>query len=105
MDNFTPHKNDILISVIIPCRNEVKHIQKCILSILSQENMDGIFEILVIDGMSDDGTREVLSEISQKNVNVKILDNPTRFTPNALNIGIKKFCWKIYLYYGGTFRI
>lgn len=89
MDNFTPHKNDILISVIIPCRNEVKHIQKCILSILSQENMDGIFEILVIDGMSDDGTREVLSEISQKNVNVKILDNPTRFTPNALNIGIK----------------
>lgn len=89
MEHINFHKNKFLLSVIIPCRNEVKHIKKCVLSILSQKNVDGLFEILVVDGMSDDGTREILYQISEKHNNLKILDNPIRFTPSALNIGIR----------------
>src|SRR6266516_3597262 len=48
------------VSIVIPCRNEADHIERCISSILAQEQPDGGFEIIVADGMSDDGTREVV---------------------------------------------
>ena len=47
------------ISVIIPCYNEEKYIAKCILSILSQKNINNL-EILVVDGMSTDNTKNIL---------------------------------------------
>jgi glycosyltransferase involved in cell wall biosynthesis len=46
-------------------------------------------EVLVVDGMSDDGTREVLRGYAQRWPSVRWLDNPTRETPAALNIGIR----------------
>lgn len=51
--------------------------------------MEGKIEILVIDGMSTDGTRDVVEDLSKDHPNVKLLDNPNLFTPHALNIGIK----------------
>jgi succinoglycan biosynthesis protein ExoA len=78
-----------IISVIIPCRNENKYIQDTINSILCQKNEGYAFEIIVVDGMSQDGTREILNELSTKNQNIKVIDNPAKVTPVALNIGIK----------------
>jgi GT2 family glycosyltransferase len=43
----------------------------------------------VVDGMSQDGTREILYELSSNNKNIRIFDNPARITPVALNIGIR----------------
>ena len=47
-------------------------------------------EILVVDGMSDDRTREIVRDFESKYENVRLIDNPKRFVPSALNIGIEK---------------
>ena len=78
-----------LISIIIPCWNEEKFIGKCLDSILEQDYPKDKIEVLVIDGMSEDKTREIIKEYSEKYPFVKLLENPQKFTPFALNIGIK----------------
>jgi len=46
-------------------------------------------EILVVDGRSDDGTREIVEQLSQADHRIKILDNPRRIVPTGINIGLK----------------
>jgi len=77
------------ISVIIPCRNEEKFISKCLDSIVSQDFPQDKLEILVIDGMSEDRTKEIIKDYSQKHEFIKLLENKEKFTPFGLNIGIK----------------
>jgi succinoglycan biosynthesis protein ExoA len=77
-----------IISVIIPCRNEKIYIADTINSILSQKINGYEFEIIVVDGISQDGTREILNTLSTTNKNIKVIDNPAKVTPVALNIGI-----------------
>lgn len=78
------------VSIIIPCRNEEKYIQKCIASILQQDYDIDKIEIVVVDGMSEDKTRDVVTEIKQSsNRNIKLIENIKKITPYALNLGIK----------------
>lgn len=78
------------MTLIIPCLNEKEFIRECLLSLYDSDYPMEQVEILVVDGMSDDGTRDILNEISQHYDNLKIIDNPGRIIPVALNIGIKK---------------
>jgi len=78
-----------IISVIIPCRNERKYIKDTINSILSQKIDGYTFEIIVVDGISQDGTREILNELATINQNIRVIDNLAKVTPVALNTGIK----------------
>ncbi len=78
-----------LVSIIIPCRNEEKYIGKCLASIIAQDYPKDKLEVLVVDGMSEDGTREVIKDYVLKNPYIKLLDNPKRIVPTALNIGVK----------------
>lgn len=77
------------VSVILPCRNEIAHIGSCISSILDQREPVGGFELLVVDGMSDDGTRDVLAGLQRKDPRVITFDNPCRIVSTGLNIGIQ----------------
>lgn len=79
-----------LISFIIPCRNEKKFIKETVNSILNQKDINKNLEIIVVDGQSEDGTREILNELHLLDDRITILDNPNKITPVALNIGIKK---------------
>jgi glycosyltransferase involved in cell wall biosynthesis len=88
--------NDYLIknpfvSIIIPCRNEEKYIGKCLDSILSQDYPKERLEVLVVDGMSEDKTRETIKnfQFSNPNFQLRLLDNPKKFTNFALNLGIE----------------
>lgn len=78
------------VSVIIPCRNEKKFIAKCLDSILNQNYPRDKLEILVVDGMSEDGTGEIIKDYSKKYSFIKFLQNSQKFTPFGLNIGIKE---------------
>jgi glycosyltransferase involved in cell wall biosynthesis len=83
------------VSIIIPCRNEEKFIGKCLDSIIAQDYPKENLEVFVADGMSDDKTREIVADYCQKYSFIKLLDNPRKFTPFALNIGIKNSSGKI----------
>jgi len=76
------------VSVIMPIRNEAVYIERAIRSILHQDYPVQKMEILVVDGMSDDGTRQIVEKLSQKDHRIKMLDNPRRIVPTALNIGL-----------------
>lgn len=82
-------RNNSKISVIIPCRNENRYIQSTIESLFKQEGIEEI-EILVVDGISEDGTRDILKQLSSKDKRLKIIDNYDKITPVALNKGILK---------------
>ena len=77
------------VSIIIPCRNERHHIGACLRSILSQAEPPGGLEIVIADGMSDDGTREVIRRISAAEPRVHMIDNLRRITPAGLNASIR----------------
>jgi len=77
------------VTVVLLCRNEIDHIENCLNSILAQVPPPGGFEVLVVDGMSDDGTREILKRVAAGHKSLRILDNPQRITPCAMNIGIR----------------
>ena len=77
------------VSVIIPCYNEERFIGKA-LNNLAEQYAPEDYEIVIVDGISDDRTREVVDEFRQSNPNlsVRLLDNPARTIPHALNLGI-----------------
>lgn len=80
-----------IYSVVIPCFNEEQYIEKCVLSCLNQVQEQFTFkvEVLVVDGMSTDGTRKIVQQLSAQHPQVKLVDNPEKITPIALNRGIK----------------
>lgn len=88
-----PHsvpKEQPLISAIIPCRNERHYIETCVQSILSQERPQGGMEVIIVDGLSDDGTREILENLCGQHSELRVVDNPRRVTPSAMNAGIRE---------------
>lgn len=80
--------SDITISVIVPCRNEVDYIGLFLDSLLKQDLSDLKVEILIADGMSDDGTRDVLNAYSMKHPEISIVDNPRGVVSTGLNAAI-----------------
>ena len=49
------------VTLVMPCRNEEKHIGRCLESILDNDYPKERMEILVLDGMSEDRTREIVA--------------------------------------------
>lgn len=76
-----------MISIVIPCRNEAKSIRDTVQALLRQTHQD--IEILVVDGISEDGTREILAQLSREDARVRMIDNPNKLTPFAFNLGVK----------------
>lgn len=80
----------MIVSVIVPCRNEKRHIREFLDSLLAQKLEPGYeVEILVADGMSDDGTRDILREITTAHPNVRVADNTGRIVSTGLNAAIE----------------
>jgi len=81
--------NSSFVSVIIPCRNEEKYIEECLDSVINQDYPKEKLEVLVVDGMSEDRTREVIEKYTKQYLFIKLLNNPKKITPVAFNIGVK----------------
>ena len=74
-----------LISVLIPIRNEGLYISRCIKSVLEQDYPQDQIEILVVDGMSTDITKEIINSYQQTHPNIILFNNPGKIVPTGMN--------------------
>lgn len=87
--NSVPSNTEhVRVSVIAPCRNEIGYIGP-FLDSLTQQAQDGLdLEVLIADGLSDDGTRQVIEQHSRKYPFIRIVDNPQKIVSTGLNAAI-----------------
>jgi succinoglycan biosynthesis protein ExoA len=78
-----------MISLILPIRNEGQSIEKTLQSIFFQ-TIDKEFEIIVADGNSSDGTRELLKILQINNPNIILIDNPERIVSTGFNRALSR---------------
>ena len=75
-----------LVSVIVPCRNERDHILPFCQSVAAQSVPEGwALEVIVADGLSDDRTRDLLTEWCRHDPRFQMIDNPGRIVSSGLN--------------------
>jgi succinoglycan biosynthesis protein ExoA len=77
------------ISIVVACRNEAGHIRSFLDSVLAQEWADFDWEVIIADGMSDDGTTQLLHEFARKHSRIRAVDNPLRIVSTGLNCAIQ----------------
>ena len=77
------------ISVVIPVRNEEKYIRQTIQYLLNQDYPHNKLEIIIVDGQSEDSTADIVKETAVSCPAVKLLENPSRLSSAARNIGAK----------------
>ena len=78
-----------MISIICPIYNEEKYIARCIDSILAQDYPKDDMEVILVDGMSTDGTRKIVADYAAQYPFIRLVDNSQRIVPPAMNIGIR----------------
>ena len=79
---------EIIISVVLTVRNEERHIEECLNSILAFVTNDMFsVEIIVVDGMSDDKTRNIIDNM--RNDSIRIIENFKLTQAHGFNIGVK----------------
>ncbi len=77
------------ISIVIPVRNEIRYISDCLGSILRSDYPVHLVELLIVDGMSNDHTRDVVRQYANNYSCVKLLDNQYETAQFGINIGIR----------------
>ena len=80
---------DIFVSIIIPTFNEEKFIGNVLDNLLLQDYPQNLIEIVIVDGQSDDNTKNIVSEYSAKYNFITLINNPDRYVSPGLNLGIK----------------
>lgn len=77
------------VSVIVPCYNEERFIRKTLENLVAQYPSEA-YELIVVDGMSDDATRDVIQQFqnSHHELPIRLVLNAARNIPRALNLGI-----------------
>jgi succinoglycan biosynthesis protein ExoA len=76
------------VSVLVPVRNEAAVLREVADAIRGQR-FDGRIELLFVDGRSEDGSRAILDELAAEDPRIRVLDNPARRTPQALNLALR----------------
>ena len=76
------------VSVLIPVRNEAA-VLRVVAVAMRAPRFDGRFELLFDDGRSEDGSRAILDALAAEDPRVRVLDNPARRTPQALNLALR----------------
>jgi succinoglycan biosynthesis protein ExoA len=79
----------VIVSVIVSVRNEARTIERFLESLAAQDVGDLDWEVIAADGISDDGTREVLAAWVRKWPKLTVIDNSQCYVSHALNAAIR----------------
>jgi glycosyltransferase involved in cell wall biosynthesis len=93
------------ITVVMPVRNEARFIGDTLAQILNQEYPPDRFEVIVADGMSDDGTPGIVREIAGRYPQVRLLENPKRRSSAGRNVGFRNGKGDLFLVVDGHCHI
>jgi succinoglycan biosynthesis protein ExoA len=77
------------VSVLMPVRNEASFIERSVGAVLAQDYPRDRIEIIIADGLSDDGTRNVIEALRLQNPNVRLIDNPGKIVSTGLNAALR----------------
>lgn len=79
------------VTIIVPCKNEQATIRSLLAAVYAQTYPRGLMEVVIADGMSEDQTRVEIALFSQEHPDlmVRVVDNPARVIPTALNTALK----------------
>lgn len=77
-----------MVTVVMPVRNERAYISRSLNAVLEQDYPADRMEVIVADGLSTDGTREVVRSLQLAHPNIKLIDNPARIAPTGLNLAL-----------------
>ena len=82
---------NIRVSLIVPCYNERASIGLLLEAIRKQTYQLDEIEVIIADGMSDDGTRDAIQDHASQHpeLSIRLIDNPQRIIPAALNVAIE----------------
>ena len=87
------------VSVIVPCYNEQSTIRLLLEALREQTYPRGGMEVVISDGQSTDGTRDVIAAFQQDfpDLSIRVVDNANRSIPAALNRAIEAASGEIVL--------
>jgi len=82
-----PDEAPVDCSILVPVLDEEPHILASVAA-MRRQRFTGRLEFLLVDGGSTDRTRELLVELAREDQRVRVLENPRKATPSALNVGL-----------------
>lgn len=74
------------VSVIVPVRNEASHIAHTLERLFAQDYPGDRFEVVVADGRSTDDTRAIVTALSDRFANLRLLDNERQWSSAGRNV-------------------
>jgi len=89
------------VTIIVPTRNEVHFIEKCLNSFLISDYPEHLMEIIIVDGMSEDGTSEIVKRYCKRDKRIVLINNQKLITPVAMNLGVKASKGE-YIFFSGA---
>jgi len=101
------HKKSIVLSIILPVRNESEHIVNTLNQLYTQTLDNSKYEILVSEGMSDDDTRNKVETFIYEHQDLKItlLENTKKLSSSGRNLAVKNGAGEYFLLIDGHIYI
>jgi glycosyltransferase involved in cell wall biosynthesis len=94
-----------MVSVVVAARNEAPFIEENVRKVLDSDYPADRLEVIVVDGMSSDGTADIVRRLGQAEPRVRLIENPRRITPVAFNLGIQAARGQVVFIFGGHGKI
>ena len=89
LNTLTANGERSVVSLVVPMRNEGKHITQCLDSLVGQDYPTEYLELIIVDSDSTDNSADIVKSYTARHSNINLLQNPRRITSVAFNIGIR----------------